>query len=49
MLYFPQASPIQDISRATCPIFALNGSIETTISPEVLDDISGWILTLLRL
>lgn len=46
MLYFPQASPIQDISRTTCPIFALNGSIETTISPEVLDDIAGWILTL---
>ena len=84
----------EDISRTTCPVFALNGSldlqvppanlehirrhlpdgphnkfkeypglnhlfqpcttgmpteygsIETTISPEVLDDIAGWILTL---
>jgi hypothetical protein len=97
MLYFLQATPVQDISRTTCPVFALNGSldlqvppanlehirrhlpdgplnkfkeypglnhlfqpcttgmpteygsIETTISPEVLDDIAGWILTLLRL
>ena len=94
MLYFLQSSPVQDISRTTCPVFALNGSldlqvppanlehirrhlpdgphnkfkeypglnhlfqpcttgmpteygsIETTISPEVLDDIAGWILTL---
>ena len=94
MLYFLQSSPVQDISRTTCPVFALNGSldlqvppanlehirrhlpdgphnkfkeypglnhlfqpcttgmpteygsIETTISPEVLDDITGWILTL---
>ena len=97
MLYFLQATPVQDISRTTCPVFALNGSldlqvppanlehirrhlpdgplnkfkeypglnhlfqpcttgmpteygsIETTISPEVLDDITEWILTLLRL
>ena len=50
MLYFLQASPAQDISRTTCPpFFALNGSIEISISPEVPDDITEWILTLLRL
>ena len=92
-----QNIPFGSISRTTCPVFALNGSldlqvppanlehirrhlpdgphnkfkeypglnhlfqpcttgmpteygsIETTISPEVLDDITEWILTLLRL
>ena len=94
MLYFLQSSPTRDISRTTCPVFALNGSldlqvppvnlehirrllpngphhlikeypglnhllqpcttgmpaeygrIETTIAPEVLTDISEWILSL---
>ena len=93
MLYFLQSSPARDISRTTCPVFALNGSldlqvppvnlehirrllpdgphnlikeypglnhllqpcttgipteygrIETTIAPEVLTDISEWILS----
>ena len=39
MLYFLQATPVQDISRTTCPVFALNGSLDLQVPPANLEHI----------
>ena len=39
MLYFLQSSPVRDISRTTCPVFALNGSLDLQVPPVNLEHI----------
>ena len=39
MLYFLQSSPARDISRTTCPVFALNGSLDLQVPPVNLEHI----------
>ena len=39
MLYFLQSSPARDISRTTCPVFALNGSLDLQVPPINLEHI----------
>ena len=44
MLYFLQSSPVRDISRTTCPVFALNGSLDLQVPPVNLEHISRLLI-----